>query len=631
MRKKLLWAAVLAVFAFTSCTKPSVPPVVEDIVATYSADKLIADVDGVAVSADAEIELVQLADKSLTIKLSKIIPGVDEFSIPNATFEAVTKNSYISKLSGEFADNLSGYNVKFNGTVDQDVLSASITYTEIQGERINAKNAELIGKIFKGMMEISVPGMSAPVEIEQRVYTSTPKDRDTSKIKVQINDFSFEGLQLGNISLDTILVTRRGSVGEHPLYVFDAKNREIALEGIGNVMLDAKGTILNGEMDLSLVVNAAALSMIVNVDFNGIITTESSSTSDVEISVTGAAIADPVTVSGSTFTFKVWETATDAQLIFTPTITFKEKTTLDSVVIYNKKNIKISKIDENTPIDFSKFEEGDYVGYHVTAEDIRFKSKKMLKMVTLSELKTVFDMQTWVTDSGNKKPTPEGLTNSNTAATFLPLYGINVDMPVAKAEDNSAEITTSRTVSPSTPNKLIPGITAGTLFIGTFNLDMTNTLKSTRFGAAYAKEPMKFKVTYKYAPGSEFSQTIVRDSLSNGRKVEYHTTEVVPGEKDACSINAYLYEVNNYDEYLDGSNINTSDKVVLRATIVDAVASTEYITSEIDFVAQNGKRYDSTKKYKLAIVCSSSEKGDQFKGAHGSKLRVKHLEVTPKQ
>lgn len=40
-----------------------------------------------------------------------------------------------------------------------------------------------------------------------------------------------------------------------------------------------------------------------------------------------------------------------------------------------------------------------------------------------------------------------------------------------------------------------------------------------------------------------------------------------------------------------------------------------------------GKVYDSSKKYKMAIVCSSSKAGDSFKGAVNSTLFVDELEI----
>ena len=40
-----------------------------------------------------------------------------------------------------------------------------------------------------------------------------------------------------------------------------------------------------------------------------------------------------------------------------------------------------------------------------------------------------------------------------------------------------------------------------------------------------------------------------------------------------------------------------------------------------------GKEYDANKKYKLAIICSSSKDGDKFIGAGGSTLIINPLEV----
>lgn len=40
-----------------------------------------------------------------------------------------------------------------------------------------------------------------------------------------------------------------------------------------------------------------------------------------------------------------------------------------------------------------------------------------------------------------------------------------------------------------------------------------------------------------------------------------------------------------------------------------------------------GKAYETSKSYKLAIVCSSSKDGDSFMGAGGSTLILDELEV----
>ncbi|MGL5920746.1 MAG: PCMD domain-containing protein, partial [Bacteroidales bacterium] len=39
------------------------------------------------------------------------------------------------------------------------------------------------------------------------------------------------------------------------------------------------------------------------------------------------------------------------------------------------------------------------------------------------------------------------------------------------------------------------------------------------------------------------------------------------------------------------------------------------------------KAYDPAKKYKFAIICSSSAEGDKFEGAPGSELLIESLEI----
>lgn len=626
MKKNLFYLSftVLCIlFSLASCKddkeEPELPPVVEDILAQYSGDKVKVSVDGAAITEGAQIDLLQMDDKSLTIKLINVIPGVKEFLIPNADFEAATRSAYISKLSGKASDPVIGYEVTFEGTVDEGVLTASIGTLEILGDSIHAKKAGLTGKTFKGKMIIDVSNIPNPIEMEQRVYTSTAANRDSSSIRLQINDFAFQGIKLGDISLNNILVIRRGEQNGKPIYAFKSEGQEMTLDVVGDVLIDVKGTIIGEEINLDLGVNAVSVGLTVNVGFNGNIVEESADTKT-EISVTGDAIAEGVTASGNTYSFKVWESTPAEKLVFTPVVKIPETAVLDSVVINYVSAKKTEKIALDTPIDFSKLGESDYVAYHVTPEDVRYPSKKMLKIVRLAEVNTVYDMTEWVIDAGNEKLTPKGLTNSNLAATFFPAFGINVPVPVVKADDSSAEITTSRTVAKE-PNGLVPGVTAGTLFVGEFKVDIFNTLKSTHFGIPYAKKPVDFKITYRYTPGTTFYKTVQNEDGGN-------ITEVVPNEKDECSINAYLYEVSNYAETLDGTNINTSNKVILKAVLSDGSAKAGFTTVTIPFKEIGNGSFDPAKKYKLAIVCSSSKRGDEFMGADGSKLWVKYLEVT---
>lgn len=107
-----------------------------------------------------------------------------------------------------------------------------------------------------------------------------------------------------------------------------------------------------------------------------------------------------------------------------------------------------------------------------------------------------------------------------------------------------------------------------------------------------------------------------------------HIFEKDDTKKDLPAMNAVLYEVNNYAfDFLDGTNLLTSDKIVAIAS-VDGKEQTEYTNFDVKFTFKEGKSFDTTKKYKLAIVCSSSKDGDKFSGAPGSVLYVDDLEVT---
>jgi len=127
---------------------------------------------------------------------------------------------------------------------------------------------------------------------------------------------------------------------------------------------------------------------------------------------------------------------------------------------------------------------------------------------------------------------------------------------------------------------------------------------------------LKFKGVYKYIPGSPFI-----DGTDKKNPVEIEGV-------DAPSINAVLYEAEDEEGKevtLTGNDINISEYRIAYATLKDEGAKSNWTSFEEDFVFE--KPYVATKKYKLAIVCSSSKEGDKFKGAANSTLIVDNLEV----
>ena len=176
----------------------------------------------------------------------------------------------------------------------------------------------------------------------------------------------------------------------------------------------------------------------------------------------------------------------------------------------------------------------------------------------------------------------------------------------------------------------IPKVTSGSLFLGTFETDIQNTLNSTKFGNPYYSKPISVQFSYKYTPGAVYY------TCPDPVKAEAVTED--PNTTDECSVTAVIYEVpywetvdpddaNNkaYDKRLTGANLYTNtDQVIAMATFSSGVQE-DY--KDITLTLNYEKDYDPTKKYRFAIVFSSSKNGDKFSGAPGSTLIVDNVKV----
>ncbi|MFV0419923.1 MAG: PCMD domain-containing protein [Dysgonomonas sp.] len=213
-------------------------------------------------------------------------------------------------------------------------------------------------------------------------------------------------------------------------------------------------------------------------------------------------------------------------------------------------------------------------------------------------------------------------SSSNTGAALLYVLEQSDKIVVTKTEDahsgkSAAKIETIQSNKlDGTGLSLYPAITTGTLFMGTFQTDMLNVLKSTKFGVIYNKKPKTVKGYYKYTPGADF----YRSTNANKSKV---TLE--PNTKDECVINAILYEVDAKDTPLTGVDAYTSPRLTAIGKLLDGTAKEAYTAFSIDM--EYKKEYDSSKMYRFAIICSSSKWGDTFSGAPGSILYVDDIEI----
>lgn len=643
MKKSLLYLlTVLCTCSFfTACSdddEPEKPPTVEKILATYLAGDLKATVNGQQPADNAKVEILEGADAStVNMKLYNLIDGQEEFTVAGVRFEAVTKSMYYSKLTGSATDNVLGLQVSVDGQVDEGVLTLAVTTESFEGDPIT--NASDLFSTYKGEMVVDVAGMSQTETTEQRVYVMEARAEKESTIKLQIKNFAFGGQTIGTISLDTIPVYKRGDV-----YAFQAKEVPLTIRLAGqplNVKVDLSGYIQNGAMKMNLDIDAAPLRVYVKFDGNAVVETTTAAITKIEFE-NSEAIVDTLT-KGKSYYITLWDNTPAEKMLITPKLTLAEGASVaQAIAHYNKQDVEI-QLDE--AVDFSKFADGDYIKYSVQAEDPSFTANYFIYVKMLAGITTAkydFAQLEWIYTENSAEGEfmnfyePSGWGTSNAAALFLKVfetsnstddnkiyyYDPELPFPISKTAEGYAKIMSVDTKGGDMYLAVVPAVTAGTLFLGSFEVSLDNTLESTKFGIPYNKKPLSFKMDYRYTPGQTYYKTIVEGEIPGMRVV---TKQEVPGVQDACSINAILYEVESFDESLDGTNINTSDKIVAVALLPDGSAKADWTANEIPFTYL--KEYDPAKKYKLAVVCSSSAKGDRFEGAPGSELIVRSLEV----
>lgn len=163
-------------------------------------------------------------------------------------------------------------------------------------------------------------------------------------------------------------------------------------------------------------------------------------------------------------------------------------------------------------------------------------------------------------------------------------------------------------------------IAAGNIFIGEFKSEnaMKKPLEATRFGLQLvANKPAKITGWYKYTPGEVFT-----DKKKNE----------VPDRRDACSVYSVLFEVDpdNF-ESLDGSNVLSSERVVMVAQLENPGEPDDWQYFEMPYVLRDGKSIDperlANNGYAITVVASSSKEGDFFEGAIGSTLYIDEFTI----
>jgi hypothetical protein len=194
---------------------------------------------------------------------------------------------------------------------------------------------------------------------------------------------------------------------------------------------------------------------------------------------------------------------------------------------------------------------------------------------------------------------------------------------VSKAGQYGAEMVTL--AGPGKIFSLYIPITAGSLFTGTMSLltAMNNPLGSTRFGQPCMEKPVRFRGYYQYRAGTG----------------DYITASgVAAGKRDTCTVQAIFFRVDEQlpGGMLDGTNNTTHPNILAIAQLPDSLRAGSrgegYMAFDVGFEYRSAEVPDFVhKEYKIAIILSSSAKGDLYEGVVGSRLRVDELEIVTEE
>lgn len=157
-------------------------------------------------------------------------------------------------------------------------------------------------------------------------------------------------------------------------------------------------------------------------------------------------------------------------------------------------------------------------------------------------------------------------------------------------------------------------IIAGSLHTGLINKD--DLFNPAWFGQECSQEPRSLSFYYQYRAGKK-----------NIGKVE--------GGVDQGSVQGILYEVTKDARHLDAKTVKNDPRIVSRAyMLLGNTPENEWKEGKIVFEPVNEELYKGLdfvgKKYRLALIISSSAAGDEFVGAIGSELKIDELVLESK-
>lgn len=463
---------------------------------------------------------------------------------------------------------------------------------------------------YKGNLDVMVDAADLPT-VENQLVSVTKAGEST--VSLSISDFSFMGISIGDINLNECQLSGSGDK-----YTFTGTTKVNA--AILTADVDAEGTFEGDKLTINMDIAASlgSVKQTVKVVYTGTKLTGSESSEakilsfvfDQEVSAANAVVLEQPVVdeTAKTIKFAVSADATSDDLSkLMPTIEVSEKATVTPA--------------SGAVQDFSN---GKTVTYTVTAEN----GTKVTYTASVYGNVTSYDFENWSYDTSmypeeNQIYMANGWASCNNAVALIKYMGAwsgityTGEYPIRPSDDaftgeKAALLESVDTQGGNIFGQKVPKVTAASIFLGSFNAmaAISDPMATTSFGIMYDKQPLKVTGYYKYTPGTEFYN-------ANG--------ELQEGVTDKCAMSAVLYEVSSEDETLNGSNIYTSDKIVAKAVFTSDKSVDTYTPFELNL--EYAKAYDSSKKYKFAIIFSASADGASYNAAVGSKLLIDNVSV----
>ena len=517
----------------------------------------------------------------------------------------VSENATVSPASGSAVDFSQG-SVTFTVTAQDGVttrayFAKAVTDTTDNPDITYPIDEQLAGE-YKGLLNITLGGEPVGSDIAKNITVAKVDDETVS---LTLEDFSFMGMELGTIKVDSCKIA--GS--DIPEYDYSLSGEQtLTLNVIGEQHVTVDGGFFGNTISLTI-----------SIDFNG---------TPVDVTFDGTKLTGNESSEAliTSFTFDASNSANAA--VFGTTIDQDNRTVSVSMnpdtagawdLTALVPTIEVSQGATVTPASGSAIDlsNGKSVTFTVVAEN----GTENTYTVSASGSIYFYDFETW--EAGTMYDdilNPAGWATCNDAVALIKnmgaLGGITYtgEYPVRPTDEGvegkGAIIESVYTTGGSILGQKIPAVTSGTIFLGNFNAfaALTNPMATTEFGILFEDKPLTVTGWLKYTPGEDFYD-------ENGDIID---------QQDLGTVNAVLYEVSSEDETLNGSNIYTSEKICATGSFETAgAADFTQFTVNMEYV----KDYDPSKTYKLAVIFAASKEGNAYRAASGSIMVVDNVAI----